>query len=280
MHLTEDKLRIFGLTDAEAKVLLALIERGPMRVSKLGRVANVPRTTAYSALVRLKDRGFVKHIYKGQFARRWRVSQLLRLKKLVQEALETFEPGPSREAIAGEAIIGAVDSAEIGIQVFRGKHEILRAYEEMFKLSKAERVIAIQGNKSADEALKALDLLYLFSFHEKLKKSGVIIEGLNGEHVLEIFNNLNEQQLKSHFGRAFISCLVPDQYMDFQLDVLVMRESVLFIDVKAELVTVVHYKAIVALFNGFVGFIQEHGKRTDINAYIAKLIEEKKRNVV
>lgn len=272
MHLTEDNLRIFGLTDAESKVLLALVEFGSMRVSKLGRKANVPRTTAYSVLLRLKDRGFVKRISKGHFYRFWRVSRLMRIKKLVRAALETFDRDGGGTS---GGIVGGIDSREIGITVFRGKREILRAYEQMLTLSKAERVIAIQGNRSAKEALETLDKKYLLSFHEKLKKKGVILEGLNGEYVRTLFERLELPELKSHFGRVIISWLLPDEYMNFGVDLLVMRDTALFVDIKTELVVIVRHKGIVELLSALTHVAQDHGKKFDMNAFLGEVIEKK-----
>lgn len=199
MHLTEDNLKIFGFTEAESQVLLALFELGPVRVSALSRKADVPRTTAYSALLRLKERGFVRKISKGHFNRRWRITRISKLKHLVKQSIEEFDTErDSSKKDEPLGIVEGIDAKEVGIMVYRGKQQIEKAYETMLDLSKTERVFAIQGNKSAKSALELLDRQYILDFTEKFKKSGIIMEAFNGEAVLDLFKTADIDILKSH----------------------------------------------------------------------------------
>lgn len=262
--------RVLDLTDAEGKVLRALIERGAMSVSKTARTAQVARTTVDAALRRLSARGLARHVSSVGHVSVWKAARTDKAKKEMFAAVQPFE----REQVAPEEaeIIGAIDSEEVGISVYCGKRQILKAYERLFLLSKAERFLFIQGNKAIPAELEMLDREYLFSFHTKLKKARIIMEGVNGESVRGIFKNLTVQELESHFGRIVISSLIPDTYMDFDLDVVVLRTTALFIDVQSEAVIVVRHKGVVGFLNRLGDFLKEYGSPFDLNAYLRDLI--------
>ena len=273
MELTKDDLKVFGFTDAEAQVLFVLDEAGPVTVSSLSRKGDIPRTTVYSTLLRLKDRGFVRRVTKGQ--KMWKIVRHSKLKRLVQENLNHFDS--NTDVAKKEEIVGGIDAEEIGIIVYRGKRQIQRAYESMLDLNKAERVFAIQGNKSAELALKKLEKQYLFDFHDKFKKAHIIMEGINGELALTLFRELDVPTLKSHLNRMLIASVLPDRYMDFDEDVLVFRETVIFINLDKEIVIFVRNKALVEMFNHFAVFFQDMGEKINMNKHILKIIEEKEK---
>ncbi|MCH7597747.1 MarR family transcriptional regulator [Patescibacteria group bacterium] len=273
MELTRDNLKVFGFTDSEAQVLFVLDEVGPVTVSSLSRKGDIPRTTVYSALLRLKDRGFVRRVTKGQ--KKWKVVRRSKLKRLVQENLNHFDS--NTDTAKKEEIVGGIDAEEIGIMVYRGKRQIQRAYESMLDLSRTERVFAIQGNKSAELALKKLEKQYLFDFHKKFKRAHIIMEGINGKFALSLFRELDVPTLKSHLNRMLVMAVLPDRYMDFNLDVLVFRETVVFINLDEEIVIFVRNKALVEMFNNFSRYFQDTGDKINLNRHIWEIIEEKKK---
>lgn len=274
MELTQENLKVFDFTDAEAQVLFTLVEKGATQVSSLSRGADVPRTTVYSALLRLKDRGFVKQIYKGHLNKKWRVVKSEKLEALIDKGL--VELGQKEEEKEGEVMKG-IDAADIGVTVYRGKRQIEKAYENMLKLSKTERVYFIQGNKSVEMGLKKIDKQYLFDFHSKFKKSRVIIEGANGESVLHAFQSLSVDNLKSHLNRMIVSTLLPDKYMDFGVDAVIFRDVVLIVNIKEETVIFIRNNAVVELFKHFYDLLIDNGRKIDLNAHIRNIIEEKEK---
>ena len=147
----------------------------------------------------------------------------------------------------------------------------------MLSLSKAERVVFIQGNQSAEKQLNVLNKQYIGEFHKRFKRSGIIMEGINGERLLKLFKTIDLPFLKSHFGRLIIESLLPDEYMDFDLDIMVMRDTIVSIDVGAELVVIIRYPKFVKALNKIVKFLQGGAQKTDINSYIKRVIEEKEK---
>lgn len=273
-EIQEDDWDLFDFTNVEEKVLLALLEHGLIAVSKLGRVADLPRTTVYSALLRIKDRGFVRRVTKGH-SKKWKIVRSSKLKELMGGGFRGFD----RESIHAtqNEIIGGIDAKEIGIAVYRGKRQIQKAYENMLDLGKAGRVIAVQGNKSADIVLKRLGKQYLLDFHKKFKKAHIIMVAINGEHVLNVLKNLSKTELMSHLDRMLIGTVLPDKYMDYGLDMLIFRDTVLIIDTEKELVVFIKNQPIVDMLRSFCMFFQDNGRHVNFNREIWKIIEEKKR---
>lgn len=273
-NLSED-WEVFDFTDAEAKILWVLVEQGAMRVSKISRESSVPRTTVFSALSRLKDRGFVRQMSKGH-KKTWKVVRISRIENKVQEGVSHFEREKEPKA-AEDEIIGGVDTEGIGIKVYKGKRQILRAYEQMLTLSKSERVFVIQGNRSAKRAIEGLEENYLFAFHEKFKKAHIIMEGISGEYILDLFRSLDTPMLKSHLSRMLVMAVLPDKYIDFSLDVLIMRKNVIFIDIEKEYVIFIQNSEMVEMFNRFAAYFQDTGEKVNLNRHIWKIIEEKEK---
>jgi len=203
--------------------------------------------------------------------------QLTKLKHLVKQSIEEFDVdrGVSEDGPAG--VGEGIDAKEVGITVYRGKRQIRKAYELMLDLSKTERVYVIQGNKSAQSALKHMERQYILDFTKKFKKSGIIMEAINGEGVLPLFRGLDTDVLKSHWGRLVVGLLLPDKYLDFGIDIIIFRDTVLLGNIEEEFVVFIKNKAIVDAFSHICLLLQDSGRQFDLNAYVQKLIEEKKK---
>ena len=103
------------------------------------------------------------------------------------------------------------------------------------------------------------------------------MEGINGKFALSLFRELDVPTLKSHLNRMLVMAILPDRYMDFNLDVLVFRETVVFINLDEEIVIFVRNKALVEMFNNFSRYFQDTGDKINLNRYIWEIIEEKKK---
>lgn len=57
--LNEEKLKVLGLSEKEARVYLALLELGPSTMTEIARVAGINRTTGYPILESLAGSGLV-----------------------------------------------------------------------------------------------------------------------------------------------------------------------------------------------------------------------------
>jgi hypothetical protein len=68
--------------------------------------------------------------------------------------------------------------------------------------------------------------------------------------------------------------------MDFDLDIVVFRDTVLMIHWEKKTVVLIQNKPIVEMWGRMCAFLQSEGRQFDLNAYIQGLIEEKEKGVV
>lgn len=140
--ISEEELEIFGVTDAEADLLIALLELGPTRVSRLAREADMSHTTAHSALRRLRDQGLVRRVSKG-YASVWKAVQAPKIRKKIDEALKPFEFGISKEQLEHET--GAKVAEHSDFFIFEGIESILKAFQWLFLNHRGERIECMQS---------------------------------------------------------------------------------------------------------------------------------------
>ncbi|MDF2379664.1 MAG: helix-turn-helix domain-containing protein [Candidatus Gracilibacteria bacterium] len=60
-----DVLHNLGFTDKEAAIYMACIRSGTAAISEIAKRAQLPRSTGYNVLMKLNERGIVKHFSKG-----------------------------------------------------------------------------------------------------------------------------------------------------------------------------------------------------------------------
>jgi len=275
MRNLSEEWEVLDLTDAESKVLWALIEGGTQSVSAAARAAQIPRTTVDAALRRLHERKLVRPVSRtGSGHRRfWKAARPERVSREMEEATLPFkeERGDPPTSLQ---MVGNTDPEELGVHVFHGKQPVLKAYEELLGLSETNRIYLIQGNQSADVLLNQLDRQYLLDFKQKIRKTGVVMEGFGGEYLLDIFRRCSVQALQQHKERLAVLALLPDVYTNFSLDIAVFDEAVFLINLVDETVIIVKNVAIVGIFQGFVRLLHDASHSFDLERYLREIIEK------
>ena len=272
-NLSED-WEVLDLTDAESKILWALIEYGTMSVSKTAREVDVARTTVDAALRRLQVRKLVRKVPSQGHISLWKAVRQDKAKLELLEAADVFDRDTAKAE--DSEIIGSIDAEEVGITVFRGKRQIMRACNRMLDLSKAERMWFIQGNKSAERSFDIFDRGDIQEFHKIFKKRKIIMEGVNGERVKELFKKVDRKTQESAYGRITISSLLPDKYMEFEVVLLIIRDSLMFFDMRNEIVVIIRNKPIVEMLTCVSQFLKDSGTSFNINEYIKEILESSK----
>ena len=72
-----------------------------------------------------------------------------------------------------------------------------------------------------------------------------------------------------------ISSLLPDKYMDFDVDLLIIRDSVMFFDMRNEIIVIIRNQPIVEMLKSISMFLKESGKEFNINEYIKEILDNK-----
>jgi sugar-specific transcriptional regulator TrmB len=273
-HLQED-FQILNLTKAEEKILLGLLEIGTSTVSSLARKADVPRTTAYSALMRLKDRGLVRRRYKGHLRGRWNIVQLESVKKAMHRTLTTF--GSDRDKV-GESFEGkltekAAESVEINIH--RGIRNMLRVYESVVREHNNTHISAIQTSESMSSQIEKVSPEAFAWFNDQVSKNGLILDKVLPKEVKQLYREVMRSLPRwgGHLGGASTTVLIEDEYLRGNLETVLIQDIVLLVNWEDEFLVYIRNPDIAHSFSNFFALLKDTGYMFDINAFTKQLVE-------
>ena len=138
-----EALKSFGLSEYEAKVLLALIAKGELTAKEISEFSGVPRTSVYDVIKSLMDKGLVESYGKPMKFRALDSSDLMRIfSKKVEENLRFL-----REELP------AVERGETEeVRVYRGE----LAFDKITELTRSAKKVEIVASFIPDEILDVL----------------------------------------------------------------------------------------------------------------------------
>ena len=116
---------------------------------------------------------------------------------------------------------------------------------------------------------------FMYHFHDEVRRRKIIIEGVVAESVLDLFKKMNEGQLLSHLDRMTIAYVLPDELINFPLDIFIFRDRVLLVDYESERLVRIDDGALAQVFKSLFYIAKQYGKKVDLNKYIRELIAEK-----
>ncbi len=164
-------LKSIGLAEKEMRVLLVLLENGPMYAAAIAKAAKLNRTTTYGLLKELSEKGLASSIDKKGTIRfqsidpellpsyiERRQKDLEESKRLVEEALPQIALLRSRGAVLPK------------VQFFEGKKGIEQAYEDTLVNNKSGVLHEVSG---IDGVYTHLDPAFVKYYAEKRTKLGI-----------------------------------------------------------------------------------------------------------
>ncbi|TAN58355.1 hypothetical protein EPN15_01330 [Patescibacteria group bacterium] len=270
MSLSGTDIKILGLSKKEATIFFELGTCVHITATDLAKKIKIPRTTTLFLLHKLQERGLAEKIPVKNH-KEWGLTSREELIKKLRKTIRAFE--------ASHNILGGIADNEIGIEVYQGKNNIKQAYRQILQVGVNDRIYAIQGNKSAALSLEKLEKEYFFDLHKQTKDKKVIIEGVISESTLRLFQKLNINELHSHLDRLIIAYIIPDEYINFDMDIIFFGNLLFLINMEKEIVLFIKNEAIVSAFKGMLLLAQSAGRKIDLNSHIKKLIEEKSKTI-
>jgi hypothetical protein len=226
----------------EQKVLLALKSfKLSDSVTHIASEADLPRTTVTYTLWSLLRRGLAERI---------------RVKNHWEWQLKA----------------SSKNELEKGSTEWKNEDNILEVARHMARLSNGERVYAIQGTISAALGLKKISKDFLGKFHAALKDKKIIISGIIGKKTVASFEGLSKDALASHYGRLVVVHVVPDEYLDNDCDIYVVRNTVFVLHYKDLSIRMITDPEFALLQKNLIQFMQLHAEKVDLNAYIRPLM--------
>ena len=247
-------LEALGLSPKEHKVLDVLRQMAmAQKISRIAKLAELPQATASFILRKLEKRKLVTRV-KCINHFEWKYRNNLDI--VENSSTDTF--------------------ANTFMSVKFGMTEITKEFLKILELAPAERLYSIQGAGISKSVLKKIDIKFLYFFHNAVKKKKIIIEGVIAESVMNLFNKMTAEQISSHLDRLTLVYVLPDELINFPLDIFIFRDNVLLVDYEVERLVHIEDSALAQSYKALFKVAEEFGKKIDLNSYLKNLIKSKK----
>ncbi|HLD26274.1 MAG TPA: BlaI/MecI/CopY family transcriptional regulator [Candidatus Andersenbacteria bacterium] len=266
--MTRKLERLLGLSQRELRVLKALRTDRSTSVTNLTQAINppMPRTTVAHMLKKLQARSLAAQVRVGGH-HEWQKAATQEVTEALRKIAHTLE--------GSEEIGTATRVTRVRATVATGKRGIKALMKKIITAGRKNRVFIIQGNKSAEYGLQRIPSAVYREYHEQLRHHDVIIEGIAGEKITRLFKTLDAALLQSHLNRLVVAYLLPDRFMEFDLDVAVFGTEVAIIHWQDESVTTIESKELALVFKHLIGFTETHAKKVDLNASIKSELQSR-----
>ena len=256
-------LEALGLSPKEHAVLVVL-QQQPLahKTVKVAKEAELPYATTRFILKKLEKRKLVRRVRNGSH-----------MEWVYRRNIEMIENIPTGNIPVGG--VSASPSRESFFLVVFGMLNIMKELTKILELGPTERLYSIQGAGISKTVLKKMDMKFMYHFHDEVRRRKIIIEGVVAESVLDLFKKMNEGQLLSHLDRMTIAYVLPDELINFPLDIFIFRDRVLLVDYESERLVRIDDGALAQVFKSLFYIAKQYGKKVDLNKYIRELIAEK-----
>ena len=164
-----ETLKQLGLSDNETKVYLAALELGQATVQELGKKSGVKRTTVYTAIDGLKEKGIISQIKKGAKTFLQAESPEI-LSQMADRRAQMF-----KDSLPELKSIYNIAGAKPKVRFYEGQEGYLSVYGNILK-EKPKELLAIA---SYENFKKHIDDQFEESWTQKRIKQGVFLRWLD-----------------------------------------------------------------------------------------------------
>ncbi len=184
MNKLVEALKTFGLSEYEAKVLLALIAKGELTAKEIAEFSGIPRTSVYDVIKSLMAKGLVEAYGKPMKFKALNSEELMRIfSKKVEENIRFLrERLPAIEAEKTEEV--KIYRGDVAIEKIA---ELISNAEEVTVVASfiPEEILSIMNNSKARitacaanvEDLKNVQNAYIAKFRTKSKHGMILVDG-------------------------------------------------------------------------------------------------------
>jgi len=197
----EKTLQELGLTNAEAKIYLALLDLGSSKTGEIINLTKLQSSTIYHTLEILLEKGLITYILEGKTKKYQAENPETILSFLEEKKRKIIKILPSLKA--RQKVISKKQTAK----VFEGLNGLKVAFEDMLNsLKKGEEYYFFQIPPKGFENEEIIT--FLRNYHLKRAEKGIKIKGLaikdTKENVQEIFKDIKNSQIK--YVDEFLPC--------------------------------------------------------------------------
>jgi len=257
-------LKFLGLGQKEYIILEVLKASNSLRPVDIARKTGISRTTVNFLLKKLQSRGIlIRNKIKNHYE--WLIIENLQIQRRIESLYKFLNITPFKGTI--------YLPQDIGIEVYKGKKRVLKAYENILKIGTNKRIFSIQGNKSAAAALKDLPKFYINYLQSGYRKHKIILDGIIGESSLNYIKNLKPKDLKIYENRLVVAYVIDDSFMDFDMDILIFEKTVVLVNYEKNLVVIIKNDEIRKVIMNMMEVMKTIARKIDLNKIIKELLE-------
>lgn len=259
--ITMPQAELLGLASQEKKVLNLLVtSKDSLTATAISDHVSEPRTTINFYLRKLLDRGWIEKVKSpGSQYPLWRLNDKRKIKDIVSSFF---------------ALFGITQNALATLTAKEGYEQVKAAYERILEAGETERVFVIQGSHSPFATLKNLPIEFIEEMHTVQKRKPIILEGITSEKGLSVFNGMTKRELQSHYGRLTVVYVIPDEYLDFDAEIFIFKNSIIIIQSEVAKSFIFKDENIARALKKLIEFIEQSAQKVDVNSYIKELLEK------
>lgn len=260
--ITIPQAELLGLTSQEKKVLNLLVtSKESLTATAISGHISEPRTTVNFYLKKLLNKGWVEKVKspKSQYPL-WRLNDE---KKIIRDTISSFF-----------TLMGITQNALATLTTREGYEQVKAAYERILEAGKTERVFVIQGSHSPSATLKNLPIEFIEEMHTTQKQKQIILEGITSEKGLSVFNGMTPRELQSHYGRLTVVYVIPDEYLDFDAEIFIFKNSIIIIQPGTAKSHIINDENVALALKKLIEFIEQYAQKVDVNSHIKELIKK------
>jgi hypothetical protein len=259
------RAKILGFSVLE-NALMQGLSNEPISISHLSEALRVPRTSLYRPLKALAVRGFVESVRIGKRTSWRRISD-----ELLIASMSPILFGSARNS--GDP----PTHPEFFLHI--GNENLMRLYERLGE-SKGQRVLGIQPNRSAASVLEVFPFERLVRLNQRIKDNEVIVEALLQEDFISFYIDLVnrkglpvEKILKAFGGRAADTTYVPQQFINFDSEIVILPSSAYILHWSKGVAIEVRNQETLGLLRDLFALAKSVGHKADQNQMVREYLE-------
>jgi len=211
-----DTLTALGLSENEAKIYLAILASGPSTIVKVARASGIKRTTVYSVMDALKNKGLISVEIKG-LKQLFAAENPGKLEALAEERKKKLE-----RSLPELAALYNLKGGESSIKYYEGLSGLKTVYENLLAIIQPHDYYLVVGDQ---EAWLNLDEKYFKKFIERRAKYNIdirlILQNTESAREFQKFQRNYNEQIKLLAPQVKLKSelvITPRRFITHQLD--------------------------------------------------------------
>jgi hypothetical protein len=262
------RAKILGLSALENALMRGMSSEA-ISISRLSETLHVPRTSLYRPLKALAARGFVESVRVGKRTCWRRISDELLIASM-SPILFASTRNPDDPPTHPEFFLHI------------GNENLMSLYERLGE-SKGQRVLGIQPNRSAASVLEVFPFDRLVRLNQRIKDNGVIVEALLQEDFIPFYIDLVnrkglpvQQILEAFGGRAADTTYVPQQFINFDSEIIILPSSAYIFHWSKGVAIEVRNQETLGLLRDLFALAKSIGHKADQNEMVREYLDSSK----